>query len=165
MSKEQSTELFMPPNMLKAKVGGTIQGLDTAAVKRAEQAMEDLKGEFSDWIAKDITHLGEAYDAFVVDRNAARAGDLFRAGHDLKGQATTFEYPLIARVASSLAKLMDELGSHDKIPLALVQAHVEAIHAIHRDKIKDISDRTALTLVEELEAKVIKALARASHKV
>ena len=164
MSKEQPTELFMPPNMLKAKVGGTIQGLDMAAVKRAEQAMETLKVEFSDWMAKDLVRLGEAYDAFAADRSAARAGDLFRAGHDLKGQATTFEYPLIARVASSLSKLIDELGSPDKIPLALVQAHVEAIQAIHRDKIKDISDLTALTLVEELEARVIKTLARASHK-
>ena len=164
MSKEPPNELFMPPNTLKSKVGGTVQGLDTEAVKRAEQAMEELKIEFSDWIAKDIKHLGDAYDAFVSDRSAARASSLFRASHDLKGQATTFEYPLIARVASSLAKLMDELGSHDKIPMALVQAHVDAIQVIHRDKIKDISDLTALTLAEELEKKVLKALAHASQK-
>ena len=164
MSKEQPNELFMPPNMLKAKIGGTVQGLDLAAIRRAEQAMETLKVEFSDWIAKDIARLGQAYDAFAADRSEARAGDLFRAGHDLKGQATTFEYPLIARVASSLSKLMDELGSHDRIPLTLVQAHVDAIQVIHRDKIKDISDLTALTLAEELEKKVIKALAHASHK-
>ena len=164
MSKEQSNELFMPPNMLKAKVGGTIAGLDIAAVQRAEKAMETLKVEFSDWIAKDISRLGEVYSAFVANMNAVRAGDLFRASHDLKGQAATFEYPLIARVASSLSKLIDEMGSPDKIPLTLVQAHVEAIHVIHRDKIKDISDLTALTLVEELEARVVKTLARASHK-
>jgi chemotaxis protein histidine kinase CheA len=164
MSKEQPIELFMPPNILKAKVGGTIAGLDMAAVKRAEQAMEELKVEFTDWITTDIGRLGEAYDAFVADRNAARAGDLFRASHDLKGQATTFEYPLIARVASSLSKLIDELASPDKIPLTLVEAHVDAIRVIFRDKIKDISDLTALTLAEELEAKVIKALAHASHK-
>lgn len=164
MSKEQPIELFMPPNILKAKVGGTITGLDMAAVQRAEQAMEELKVEFTDWITKDITRLCEAYDAFAADRSVARAGDLFRAGHDLKGQATTFEYPLIARVASSLSKLMDELGSPDKIPLTLVEAHVDAIRVIFRDKIKDISDLTTLTLIEELEANVVKTLARASHK-
>jgi chemotaxis protein histidine kinase CheA len=126
--------------------------------------METLKVEFSDWIAKDIVRLGEVYDAFVATMSIARAGDLFRASHDLKGQAATFEYPLVARVASSLSKLIDELESPEKIPLTLVQAHVEAIQAIHRDKIKDISDLTALTLVEELEARVVKTLARASHK-
>ncbi len=164
MTKEQPIEVFMPPNILKAKVGGTVTGLDMAAVKRAEQAMEELKVEFTDWLTKDITRLGETYAAFAADMSAARAGELFRASHDLKGQATTFGYPLIARVASSLSKLIDELGSADKIPTPLVAAHVDAIRVIFRDKIKDISDLTALTLVEELEARVIKTLARASHK-
>ena len=89
---------------------------------------------------------------------------MFRASHDLKGQATTFEFPLIARVASSLCKLLDAQKSPEAIPLTLVDAHVNAIHVIHRDKIKDISNLTALTLAEALETKVIKALAHASHK-
>ncbi len=164
MPKEQPIELFMPPNMLKAKVGGTFAGLDMAAINRAEAAMETLKVEFSDWIAKDIARLGEAYDAFVADKSAACAGDLFRASHDLKGQATTFEFPLIARVAASLCKLMDALESHDAVPLQLADAHVNAIRVIHRDKIKDISDLTTLTLVEELEARVVKAVAHAMHR-
>ncbi len=162
MTKEQPVELFMPPNMLKTKVGGTITGLDTAAIKRAEQAMEVLKIEFSDWIAKDIARLAEACEAFAADSRAARAEDLFRASHDLKGQAATFEFPLISRVASSLCKLLDALKSPETLPLPLLNAHVDAIHVIHRDKIKDISNLTALTLAEELEKRVIKTLAHAS---
>jgi len=73
MSKELPAEVFMPPNMLKAKVGGTATGLDVAAVKRAEAAMETLKREFSDWIAIDIKKLGEAYDAFVASRQSRHA--------------------------------------------------------------------------------------------
>ena len=163
MSKEQRADIFMPPNMLKAKVGGTISGLDMAAVKRAETAMDTLKIEFTDWIAVDIKHLCETYDAYAAAKDANTAGDLFRASHDLKGQATTFEYPLVARVASSLSKLMDELQSPDKIPLTLVQAHVEAIRVIFRDKIKDASSRTALILVEELETRTRHTLERAAH--
>ncbi len=62
MSKDQPGEVFMPPNMLKAKVGGTISGLDTAAIQRAEAAMDTLKVEFGDWITKDIARLNEAYE-------------------------------------------------------------------------------------------------------
>ena len=40
MTKAHPIELFMPPNMLKAKVGGSIAGLDMSAVKRAEAAMD-----------------------------------------------------------------------------------------------------------------------------
>jgi chemotaxis protein histidine kinase CheA len=164
MAREEPIEVFMPPNMLKAKLGGTIAGLDMAAIKRAEAAMETLKVEFSDWIAKDIERLGDTYDTFVAAKDAANGGDLFRAAHDLKGQATTFEYPLIARVASSLCKLIDATDLHHAIPLPLVEAHVDAIRVIHRDKIKDISNLTALVLVEELERRVTKSLARASQK-
>ena len=99
MSK-QPIEIFMPPNMLKAKVGGGA-GLDMAAIKRAEQAMESLKTEFSTWIEDDVARLVECRDAYAVKKNAEARGDLYRAGHDLKGQALTFEYPLVARVASS----------------------------------------------------------------
>ena len=55
MAREQPIELFMPPNMLKAKVGGgTFSGLDMAAMKRAEAAMEGIKSEFSAWAASDL---------------------------------------------------------------------------------------------------------------
>jgi len=164
MSKEQRPELFMPPNILKAKVGGTIAGLDMAAVKRAEAAMETIKVEFVDWIAGDIARLGGTCEAFAAVRDQATHDDLFRASHDLKGQAATFEYPLVARVASSLCKLIDELKSPETIALSVIEAHVDAIRVIFRDKIKDISNVTALTLVEELEARVRDCLERAAHR-
>ena len=43
MANKQPIELFMPPNMLKAKVGGGLGGVDMAAMKRAEQAMDELQ--------------------------------------------------------------------------------------------------------------------------
>ena len=58
--KREPIELFMPPNMLKAKAGSGPGGLDMAAVKRAEQAMETLKSEFADWLADDVGGLAGA---------------------------------------------------------------------------------------------------------
>lgn len=157
-------EIIVPPNTLKEKVGsgsGKVS-FDPATLKRAEQAVANLKSEFSDWLAEDVQALIEALVNFNAARNAETAGVLFRAAHDLKGQAGTFEYPLIARIAGSLAKLMDGLKSWDEAPKPLVAAHVEAIQAIHRDKIKDMSDLTALTLTEELEGRVVKTLENAN---
>jgi chemotaxis protein histidine kinase CheA len=159
-----NAQIIMPPNTLRAKLEGGDGGLDAEAIKRAEAALNGLKPSFSDWLAADIAKLAEAFDAFARDNSAGNAGTLFRAAHDLKGQATTFEYPLVARVASSLSKLMDGLSSHAAAPLPLVAAHVDAIHVIHRDKIKDVSNLMALTLVEELEGRVIRTLAKASVK-
>ena len=49
MAHDQTTELFMPPNMLKAKVGGGLGGIDMAALKRADAALETLSAEYADF--------------------------------------------------------------------------------------------------------------------
>jgi chemotaxis protein histidine kinase CheA len=158
MPKDHPIELFMPPNMLKAKVGSSIGGIDMAAVKRAEAAVDVLKVDFQEWIGDDVDHLMKARERFAHDKDQGARDALFRAGHDIKGQAATFEFPLIARVASSLCRLIDALKSPGDVPLGLVDAHVAAIRIIFRDKIKDTSSRMATELCEELEARVIETL-------
>jgi len=161
MAKELPIEIFMPPNMLKAKVGGTTKGLDPLLIRKAETAMEELKAEFTDWIASDVANLVEARDRFAALRDDDSRGALFRASHDLKGGAQTYEFPLIARIAASLCKLIDSIAAADDIPLPLVDGHVDGIRALHRDAVRDAQNRVALTLAEELEARTVEALERA----
>jgi chemotaxis protein histidine kinase CheA len=156
MARQLPIEIFMPPNILKAKVGSAVGGIDMAAIKRAEAAMEVLKVEFHDWLADDVARLAACRDGFAATPSAAMRDDLFRAAHDLKGQAETFEYPMIARIASSLTKLID--GTPGEIPLGLVDAHVAAIRVVFRDKIKTPTDQVASVLAEELEARVTETL-------
>ena len=106
-------EIFTPPNTLKAKVGGSGGTLDMSAVKRAEEALATLKTEFGDWIAADVKMLTDLRDAFVADPSDERRGDLYRASHDLRGQARTFEFPLVERVAASLCRLLDAPGARE----------------------------------------------------
>lgn len=154
MANKHPIELFMPPNMLKAKVGGTVTGMDMAALSRAEKAMDTLKSDFDEWFTSDVERLTACRDAFAANRDTKTRDDLFRAGHDIRGQAATFEFPMVARVAASLCKLIEGLPAADKIPLLMVDAHVTAIRIIVRDKIKDISNRMATELIKELEARV-----------
>jgi chemotaxis protein histidine kinase CheA len=158
MPKDQPIELFMPPNMLKAKVGSSIGGIDVAALKRAEAAVDVLKVDFQEWIGEDVERLAKARERFAKDNDQDARSALFRAGHDIKGQASTFEFPLIARVATSLCKLIDATAAPESISLGLIDAHVAAIRIIFRDKIKDPSNRMAMELCEELEARVTEAL-------
>ncbi|MGZ5925484.1 MAG: Hpt domain-containing protein [Rhizomicrobium sp.] len=158
MARQQPIELFMPPNMLKAKVGGTFVGIDMAAVNRAEAAMDALKNEFAGWAQDDVRRLVAARDAFAANPDIAARAGLLRAAHDMKGQAATFNYPLIARVAGSLSHLIHDLPEHAELSLGLVDAHVNAIHVIYRDKVMDMSNKVALALSEELEARVAETL-------
>ncbi len=110
------------------------------------------RSEFSDWISADVAALGETYEAFKASGAKDARDALYRAGHDLRGQALTFEFPLVARVAYSLCKLLD--AEDIQVPLALIDAHVNAIRVIVRQNIKDADDKVANTLASELDARV-----------
>lgn len=58
---------------------------------------------------------------------------LFRAVHDIKGEAATFGYPALAGVAESLCRLLEHTPELPRIPLALVDQHVDALRAIVRE--------------------------------
>src|SRR5581483_5393630 len=152
--KREPIELFMPPNMLKAKAGSGPGGLDMAAVKRAEQAMETLKSEFADWLAADVAVLVAARARYGEQPDAGMRAALLRAAHDIKGQAASFHYPLIARVAGSLSRMIGDLPDSTALPLSLSDAHVNAILVIHKQAMQDTGDKIALALCSELDARV-----------
>ena len=158
MGYKQPIELFMPPNMLKAKVGGGLGGIDMAAMKRAEDAIEGLKSEFGAWIADDVKKLTEARARYAQTPDADARAAMLRAAHDIKGQAPTFNYPLIARVAGSLSRMIGELPAKTTVPVALVDAHVNAIQVIHKLGLQDTNDKTAQALCAELDARVNEVL-------
>jgi hypothetical protein len=158
MTREQPIELFMPPNMLKAKVGSGTGGIDSAAIRRAEAAMDDIKSEFAAWAAADVEKLVAARARYAKTPDAESRAALLRAAHDMKGQAATFNYPLIARVSGSLSWLVGELPPDRDLPLGLVDAHVSAVHVIYRDKVMDESNKLALALSVELESQVAAVL-------
>jgi hypothetical protein len=163
MTREHPIELFMPPNMLKAKVGGSFTGIDLSAIKRAEAAMETLKTEFHDWVSADVAKLNAARDAFAAKPNLNSREKLHRVSFDITGQAQTFEFPLVARIAKSLYDLIAALPGPADVPMSLVDAHVNAIRIIFRDNIRNETNPMALELVRELEARVAELTGDAVH--
>lgn len=154
MARQQPIELFMPPNMLRAKAGGGFGGVDMGAMKRAEAAMETLKGEFAGMAADGVAALAAAREAYAAKADPASRAALLRAALDIKGQAPTFGFPLMGRVAASLTKLLGEIPEGAMPPMKLVEAHVAAMQVIHRKNITGGDDKIALALIAELDSQV-----------
>jgi HPt (histidine-containing phosphotransfer) domain-containing protein len=75
---------------------------------------------------------------------------LFRAAHDIKGEAATFGYPLVAPVADSLCRLIEHTPGVTHLPLRLIDQHVDAARAIiHRNTRGDVG-KYAADLAEKL---------------
>ena len=158
MANKRPIEIFMPPNVLKAKMGDG--SLDLSAVDRAEKALEDLKGEFVGWMNKDVGKLVNAGVAYAKQRDVETLCNIYRAAHDLKGHGTTFGFPLISIIATSLCTLTDDTAYGLPMPANLIEAHIDAIQAIVRDDIRDTSDKKATELAKELEDQVAEFLGK-----
>ncbi len=122
-------------------------------VARAEKALAELSGEFKNWMAIEADRLSAAH-ASVLSQGFTETNceELFRAAHDIKGDAVTFGYPSAAAAAESLCRIIEHAPDLDKVPPELITHHVQAIQAIVHDHTK----LDSLTIASELSRRLRK---------
>jgi chemotaxis protein histidine kinase CheA len=126
-------QIIRQPNPLKRAVKRVTESADDP-VARAEKALEGLSDEFESWMSKECDRLAAAHRTIILTGlNAATQDELFRAAHDIKGDAATFGFPVAAAAADSLCRLMEHAPDFTKVPNALIAHHVNAIQAIVRE--------------------------------
>ena len=160
MNEQNSGQMIQVPNTLRLKVGGGRLGaLDPSAIAKAEAALKSLSGNFAQWLQDEITKLENARQTIRTEGlNAQTVESLYLRAHDLKGLGTTYGFPLITRIAASLCALTDDADKRTRAPIALIDAHIDAIRAAVRDDIKTDEHPVGRALIEELEARVAEAL-------
>ena len=106
-------------------------------VARAEQALAGLSGEFKNWMTIEADRLSAAHTAVLRDGfTDERREELFRAAHDIKGDAVTFGFPSAAAAAESLCRIIEHAPDLNKVPADLIEHHINAIQAIVRERTK-----------------------------
>ena len=88
---------------------------------------------------------------------------LFRAAHDIKGEAATFGYPAVASAANSLCRLIEHTPANQRIPLKLIDQHVDAVRAIYREYARSDAKELAGTLTKRLREVTDEFLVRENH--
>ena len=155
MSNPNQAQMIQPPNTLKAKVGGGRFSLDADAVARAEAALKSLSGQFAQWMQDELDKLDASRAAVRAEGLTPQTAEgLYMRAHDLKGLGATYEFPLITRIAASLCRLIDDKQKRLAAPMALIDAHIDAVKAAIRDNIKTDDHPVGLVLVTELERRV-----------
>ena len=148
-------QVIRPPNTLRMKVGGGFGGIDAGAIAKAEEALKAMSAQFGQWLLDEIVKLDKAQtDIRTLGYNVATAEALYVRAHDLKGLGTTYQYPLVTRLAGSLCKMMDDPAKRMAAPIVLLDAHIDAIKAVVRDEIQTDDHPVGKILAETLEARV-----------
>lgn len=106
--------------------------VDPDALARADAALAALNDDYLRWVAADVAALGAAVAelrACGPGRRDDAAARVFEIAHDIKGQGTTFDYPLMTRLGQVMCDLLRawELDGGDGD--GLLPARLEALAA------------------------------------
>jgi chemotaxis protein histidine kinase CheA len=103
-------------------------------------------------MSEETQRLAELWSAAdLTDYEAETREALYRAAHDIKGQATTLGFPVAGRIAASLCRLLDGVEAAERLPRDLVRQHVQSVRAIIVENAREDTSSTARLLAERLD--------------
>ena len=133
-------------------------------VARAEKALAGLSGEFKNWMTIEADRLSTAHAAVLRDGfTVANREELFRAAHDIKGDAATFGFPSAGVAAESLCRIIEHAPDLDQVPAELITHHINAIQAIVRERTKLDTATMASALSKQLRGVADEFLLKVNH--
>jgi chemotaxis protein histidine kinase CheA len=145
--------VIVPPNRLKSYVTRTGDSMEIATdpIARAETALKQIKGEFRGWMNTECDTI-ESVRATIHDDGPTEQSmeRLFNAAHDIIGHGDVFGFPLARKIAESLCHLISSASQPAKLPLKLIDAHVDAVRAVVREGVHEADDRTGTEIYERL---------------
>jgi chemotaxis protein histidine kinase CheA len=157
-------EMITPANPLRMAVSEAVGNGGHDPIARAEKALAKLSTEFSSWMDSECARLDAARkDVKAKGFTKATRDALFHAAHDIKGEAATFGYPFVASSADSLCRLIDHTPDMNRIPMTLVDQHVDAVRAIIREKARPDVAQIADALTRRLREVTDEFLAQENH--
>jgi HPt (histidine-containing phosphotransfer) domain-containing protein len=144
-------DVITPTNTLRKAISIDAAADDDDPVGRAEDELKKLSSEFGLWMLAECERLARARAAVKRLGFSVRTTDaLFRAAHDIKGEAATFGFPAVAGAAGSLCRLIEYAPDAAQIPLTLVDQHVDTVRAIYREYARSDALALAKTLTHRL---------------
>ncbi len=144
-----------------------------AVLARAQAAISDLAKNYSTWAMADLDRcrdlLGMARDDAQL--RTGKLAELYGIAHNIKGQGTSFGYPLMTRIGQSLCTFTrpaHERAAHEKtVPekatseragrdfnerdLGIIQSHLDAMRLILMKEIRGDGGDTGRKLTQRLE--------------
>lgn len=133
----------------------SLSNINADTIRRAEEAVGKLADQYRGWVRGDIEKLRECLDAAKAAGSARDdAYKQVRAiAHDMRGQGTTFGYPLVTRVAKSISQTLKALPAGGDAD-AILLAHIDAVEAIVEHDPADAAGAQGSEIIATLEAAI-----------
>ncbi|MBN9524694.1 MAG: response regulator [Alphaproteobacteria bacterium] len=145
--------------MMIADGAGAAAMPSRADVIAAEARLAELRGRFEASLAAYVAELAAA--AGTIQADPAAIGRCRKLAHDLKGQGTSFGYPLLTEFAGSLTQLLMDGRADDPLLGQLVALHIKAIGAVAQARITGDGGETGRALREGFSRSIARVTGKA----
>jgi len=123
-------QFYPASNVLKAKAPPIEKNLKKVIIE-ATDVIEAMTDDYIEWAKGDINRLKEAVSKLKADSGSKMAIDgVYAIAHDMKGQGSSFGYPLITYVLDNLCKFLGNFDKLEKEDVDIVLLHVEFVDVI-----------------------------------
>jgi len=136
VKKYADHQVITQPNPLRKVLRRVADDDVDDPVARAEKALSGLSGEFRQWMESEVERLVAAHAAILKGFTDAARDELFRAAHDIKGDAATFGFGPAGAVAESLCRIIEHSPDLARVPSELIMHHINGILAIVHEHTK-----------------------------
>ena len=156
---------FVTNNRLREKLGSSGREpahFDPLIIEAAQERIKKLVGDYADWVKRYINSMAGSLKALEVggwpeNGNAKRVANINRIAHELRGQSGTFDYQLITAFGKSLYKAtLDSDMEITEDRLKLVEAHIDAIRTVFRNRVQGDGGQVGKALLGEIDLAVKK---------
>lgn len=127
--------------------------INSDMIKRAEKAVEELASQYSGWATEDIVKLRGLLSEAENDpaTHDDRLHAIYRIAHDMRGQGSTFGFPLVTRIAGLLCTYLKTPDEGD-VALNTVRAHIDALEKVIEQKATDEASAAAVEILSTLKS-------------
>ncbi len=138
---EKEVQYITPPNDVrkKQKLAGVTMNLDPTWVDAAERTIAAAKFDYIEAAQEDMLRLAQAYEKAIKDpaNRVAHMQELYAVVQSIKGQGTSFGYPLMTAVGTQLARFIEDCGENlTDAQMEAVKVHQEALRLVMQQKME-----------------------------
>ncbi len=154
--KQKKAKTVYMPNRLREKVGGShgkIGSIDPDIIAKAEKKVEEISANYGSQAVDEVTELEAAFASCKLgdDDQTVYLRRINRLVHDIRGQGSSFGYPLLTEFATSLFDFTDYLEKANEQQLQIIKAHIDVMHVVVHQKMKGDGGAVGQQLKQTLE--------------
>ena len=140
MSGSEVKYITPPVNLRqKQKLAGVTGTIDAVWLDAAEKSMGNAKFDYLEAVGEDFNRLQSAYEVALKEKanRVQRVQELYAVVQVIKGQGSSFGYPLISNVGAQLARFIEDCGDNlTDAQMEGVKVHVETLRLILQQKME-----------------------------